>query len=157
MVARPVELYVLMPRRGIPPAWLTESFTRTGEEIALDETGVEDDRRMMKLYAAVAPSQMYTMKVARYTASAWRMASRPSEASATTCKPSRSSKDLMPCLTRAWSSARMIRVGMVPHPPMYQQLRSECQVHAGAGASRRAGNFKEALINIHKTFIGGRL
>ena len=39
VVARPVELYVLMPRRGIPPAWLTESFTRTGEEIALDETG----------------------------------------------------------------------------------------------------------------------
>ncbi len=37
VVARPVELFVLMPRRGIPQAWLTENFTRTGEEILLDE------------------------------------------------------------------------------------------------------------------------
>jgi ferric-dicitrate binding protein FerR (iron transport regulator) len=37
-VARPVQLYVLMPRRGMTPAWLTENFTRTGEEIALDES-----------------------------------------------------------------------------------------------------------------------
>jgi ferric-dicitrate binding protein FerR (iron transport regulator) len=37
-VARPVQLYVLMPRRGVKPAWLTENFTRTGDEIALDES-----------------------------------------------------------------------------------------------------------------------
>ena len=37
-LARPVQLYVLMPRRGRTPAWLTENFTRTGEEIALDES-----------------------------------------------------------------------------------------------------------------------
>jgi hypothetical protein len=37
VVARPVELFVLMPRRGISQAWLTENFTRTGEEILLDE------------------------------------------------------------------------------------------------------------------------
>jgi len=37
VVARPVELFVLMPRRGIPQPWLTENFTRTGEELFLDE------------------------------------------------------------------------------------------------------------------------
>lgn len=37
MVARPVELFVLMPKRGNPQAWLTADFTRTGEEIWLDE------------------------------------------------------------------------------------------------------------------------
>jgi predicted ATPase len=42
--------------------------------IALDATGVEDDRGRMKLYAAVAPAQMYTLNVARDTTSAWRMA-----------------------------------------------------------------------------------
>ena len=36
-VARPVELFVLMPKRGTPQTWLTENFTRTGEEIWLDE------------------------------------------------------------------------------------------------------------------------
>ena len=38
-VARPVELFVLMPRRGIAQAWLTENFTRTGDEVLLDELG----------------------------------------------------------------------------------------------------------------------
>ncbi len=38
-VARPVELFVLMPRRGIPQPWLAETFTRTGEEIVLEENG----------------------------------------------------------------------------------------------------------------------
>jgi ferric-dicitrate binding protein FerR (iron transport regulator) len=37
VVARPVELFVLMPRRGIPPPWLAENFTRTGEEILMEE------------------------------------------------------------------------------------------------------------------------
>jgi hypothetical protein len=37
VVARPVDLFVIMPRRGIPPGWLTENFTRTGEELLLDE------------------------------------------------------------------------------------------------------------------------
>jgi len=37
IVARPVELFVLMPKRGAPQTWLTENFTRTGEEIWLDE------------------------------------------------------------------------------------------------------------------------
>lgn len=37
MVARPVELFVLMPKRGNPQAWLTADFTRTGEEVWLDE------------------------------------------------------------------------------------------------------------------------
>jgi predicted ATPase/DNA-binding winged helix-turn-helix (wHTH) protein len=41
---------------------------------ALDKAGIEDDRRKMKLYAAVAPSQMYTSNVVRDTASAWMMA-----------------------------------------------------------------------------------
>ena len=36
-LARPVELYILMPKRGLPQPWLTESFSRTGEEIFLDE------------------------------------------------------------------------------------------------------------------------
>jgi len=39
-VARPVDLFVLMPRRGTPQPWLTESFTRTGDQILLDEGGV---------------------------------------------------------------------------------------------------------------------
>jgi len=38
-VARPVELFVLMPRRGIPQSWLTENFTPTGEELMLEENG----------------------------------------------------------------------------------------------------------------------
>jgi len=38
-VARPVELFVLMPRRGIPQSWLTGSFTPTGEELMLEENG----------------------------------------------------------------------------------------------------------------------
>jgi predicted ATPase/DNA-binding winged helix-turn-helix (wHTH) protein len=42
--------------------------------IALPEAGIVDDRRKMKLYAAVAPSQMYTAKVARDTTSAWKTA-----------------------------------------------------------------------------------
>ena len=37
VVARAVELFVLMPRRGTPQAWLAENFTRTGEELWLDE------------------------------------------------------------------------------------------------------------------------
>jgi hypothetical protein len=37
VVARPVELFVLMPRRGFPQAWLTANFTRTGQELLLDE------------------------------------------------------------------------------------------------------------------------
>jgi ferric-dicitrate binding protein FerR (iron transport regulator) len=37
-VARPVELFVLMPRRGIPAPWLTGSFTPTGEELMLEES-----------------------------------------------------------------------------------------------------------------------
>ncbi len=37
VVARPVQLFVIMPKRGIPQAWLTENFTRTGEELLLDE------------------------------------------------------------------------------------------------------------------------
>ena len=37
VLARPVELFVLMPKRGTPQAWLTENFTRTGEELWLDE------------------------------------------------------------------------------------------------------------------------
>jgi ferric-dicitrate binding protein FerR (iron transport regulator) len=37
VVARPVELFVIMPRRGSPQAWLTENFTRTGDEVMLDE------------------------------------------------------------------------------------------------------------------------
>jgi hypothetical protein len=38
-VARPVELFILMPRRGIPQSWLTENFTPTGEELMLEENG----------------------------------------------------------------------------------------------------------------------
>ena len=36
-VTRPADLFVLMPRREPPPAWLTAGFTRTGEEISLVE------------------------------------------------------------------------------------------------------------------------
>lgn len=38
-VARPVELFVLMPRRRTPPSWLTENFKRNGEELAIEESG----------------------------------------------------------------------------------------------------------------------
>lgn len=37
MVARPVELFVIMPERGLPQPWLTQDFTRTGEEVFLRE------------------------------------------------------------------------------------------------------------------------
>jgi len=36
-VARPVELFVLMPRRGNPLPWLTEAFERTGDTVFLHE------------------------------------------------------------------------------------------------------------------------
>jgi ferric-dicitrate binding protein FerR (iron transport regulator) len=36
-VARPVELFVIMSQRGIAQPWLTENFTRTGDEVMLDE------------------------------------------------------------------------------------------------------------------------
>lgn len=39
VVARPVELFVLMPRRGNPQAWLTSTFSRTGEVVLLNEGG----------------------------------------------------------------------------------------------------------------------
>jgi hypothetical protein len=38
-VVRPVELFVLMPRRGVVAPWLEKDFTRTGEELMLDELG----------------------------------------------------------------------------------------------------------------------
>jgi ferric-dicitrate binding protein FerR (iron transport regulator) len=39
VVARPTELFVIMPQRGLPPAWLTPDFERTGEIVVLRETG----------------------------------------------------------------------------------------------------------------------
>jgi hypothetical protein len=36
-LARPAQLFILMPRREPPPAWLAASFTRTGEAVELLE------------------------------------------------------------------------------------------------------------------------
>ena len=44
-VARPVDLFVLMPRRGLPQPWLAEGFARTGDEVVLDEAGPSERKR----------------------------------------------------------------------------------------------------------------
>jgi hypothetical protein len=38
-LAQPAEVYVLFDKRLTPPQWLTDSFTNTGDEIGVDESG----------------------------------------------------------------------------------------------------------------------
>ena len=54
-VARPVELFVLMPRRGIPSPWLTETFTRTGDTIFLREFESANAQHPFDVWKRVVP------------------------------------------------------------------------------------------------------
>ena len=55
VVARPVELFVLMQRRGNPQGWLTENFTCTGEEISLDESGSDSHPLFFEVWKRTVP------------------------------------------------------------------------------------------------------
>ncbi len=62
--------------------WLLEECRMRAERAlaALEQEGADDDRRRMKLYAAIASSQAYTLVSARDTRSAWDATLRIGEA-----------------------------------------------------------------------------